>query len=234
MKATPRTQPAIGADVLRPGAGRCEDAPDALSVQSQRADREVPEVEARDHVAHRAHFTGSELRGTGLRAAGPVIQVTRRLLTPGVVARRPQTDDAQGDAPGDAPGRSSNAIQDLLLLLGVRKTLRVQTQSRHSHQDEEQTDESQYDLHPTLEAEHALTKAIGAIVEHADRYHRRRSPPQPGLCRRAGYAETFGQVEITSATDELTEAVVVGVPIGHRAAIAYAMASDNLAYSRET
>jgi hypothetical protein len=60
-----------------------------------------------------------------------------------VVARRPQTDDAQGDASRDDPGRASNSIEDLLLLLGIWKALRVQTQSRHSHQDEEQTDESQ-------------------------------------------------------------------------------------------
>ena len=58
-----------------------------------------------------------------------VVQVTRRLLAPGMVARRLQTDDAQGHVPGDDPGRARNAVENLLLVLTTGETLRVQPQS---------------------------------------------------------------------------------------------------------
>jgi hypothetical protein len=42
------------------------------------------------------------------------------------------------------------------------------------------------------------------------------------------------KVEITSATDELTEAVVAGAPVGHRAGITHGPASNNLVPLAET
>ena len=106
-------------------AGDCgRVACDALRVQSQRADREVSEVEIGDHVAHGVNFVGGELGGASLRAAGPVIEVAGGLRPtleaeyanaqlPGVIVEHVSAHHLSYPATQPAPGGRARHAESL-------------------------------------------------------------------------------------------------------------------------
>jgi hypothetical protein len=75
---------------------------------------------------------------------------------------------------------------------------------------------------------------LGVVVEHVSAHHLSQPASQPTPGGRARHPESLSKVEITSATDELSEAVVVGDPIGHRANITHEPALNNLVSLEET
>ena len=85
-----------------------------------------------------------------------------------------------------------------------------------------------------MEAEYANAHLPGVIVEHVSAYHLSQPASQPAPGGRARHPESLSRVENTSATDELSETVVVGVPIGHRADITHGPALNNLVSLAET
>ncbi len=132
---------------------------------------------------------------------------------PGAETAGLESEHSESNAGRDRPSCSLHSAEERHLLFPVGNPRAVQTCPTHPDEDEQETKDRDQDLVPVLQAKHSGAELVSIQVQGVGSHHLPRSPAQPALRRREGDADALRQPEVASAADELSQSMVIGLPV---------------------